>query len=72
VVVRSTFSRAGEVMESYLTTASADAEFNAAAIDAIKEAAPFVELTLLNDKDFEEASVINFIFEGIKNVESGN
>ena len=39
VVVRSTFSRAGEVMESYLTTASADAEFNAAAIDAIKEAA---------------------------------
>ena len=59
-------------MESNLTTASTDAEFNAAAIDAIKEAAPFVELTLLNDKDFEEASVINFIFEGIKKVESGN
>ncbi len=70
VVVRSTFSRTGEIIKSNITTASVDTEFNAAAIKAIKEAAPFIELTLLNDKDFEEASVINFVFEGIKEVDN--
>jgi hypothetical protein len=66
IVVISTFSRAGDILDINLITSSGIAEFDNIAMDSIKATAPFVELSMLNDADFVEASVINFKFEGNK------
>ncbi len=64
VVVESSFTKLGEIVEMKLTSSSGDSEFDDAAFKAIESAAPLVELTMLNNKDFEEASVISFKFVG--------
>jgi TonB family protein len=64
VVVLSLFSRTGEVTDMNVTSSSGDDEFDNAALRAIELSAPFIELTMLNEKDFEEASVIKFHFVG--------
>lgn len=69
ITIQSTYSRTGEIVGMELTSSSGNKEFDSIAFDAIKSASPLTELTLLNQKDFEEASVINFTFEGIKKIE---
>jgi hypothetical protein len=64
VVVESSFTQLGEVIGMKLTSSSGDGEFYAVAFKAIKSAAPLVELTRLNQKYFEKASVISFKFAG--------
>ncbi|GAA6206707.1 hypothetical protein NBRC116600_35050 [Thalassotalea sp. SU-HH00458] len=69
IVVKSTFSKSGEVLDMELTTSSGVQEFDEVAFNAIKTSAPLFELTMLNDEDFKKASVINFRFEGLKKTE---
>ncbi|MBR9729639.1 TonB C-terminal domain-containing protein [Shewanella intestini] len=69
IVVKSTFSKGGEVLNMELTTSSGVQEFDEVAFNAIKTSAPLYELTMLNDEDFKKASVINFRFEGLKKTE---
>ncbi|RYV02812.1 hypothetical protein SOPP22_07505 [Shewanella sp. OPT22] len=64
VIIQSSFSKTGKILEIKLISSSDDEEFDNAALNAIKSAVPFVELTMLNPKEFEEASIINFKFIG--------
>ncbi|ALT00049.1 TonB family protein [Lacimicrobium alkaliphilum] len=66
VVVKSTFSKSGDLIYMKLSSSSGDKEFDTAALNAVKAAAPFKELTMLSPKDFEEVSVIDFKFVGNK------
>ena len=69
IVVKSTFSRSGEVLDMELATSSGVKEFDDVAFNAIRTSAPLFELTMLNEEDFKKASVINFTFEGLKKTE---
>lgn len=57
-------ARNGEIISITLKSSSGNAEFNQLAIKAIRVTAPFYELSYLSDKDYEEASTINFLFSG--------
>lgn len=69
IVVKSTFSKDGEVLDMELTTSSGIIKFDDIAFNAIRTSAPLFELTIINEEDFKKASVINFIFKGLKKTE---
>ena len=64
VTVKSILSKSGEIKEITLVASSGDGEFDSAALIAVRKSAPFTEMNNLSEKDFEMASVINFIFTG--------
>lgn len=49
---------------------SGDMEFDCAVMQTIKESASFIDVSYLDDKDFEEVSEIKFLFAGAASLEN--
>lgn len=64
VKISTALNRNGEIKELTILLSSGDEEFNNGALKAIRDSAPFIELSALSEADFLEVSEINFSFIG--------
>jgi hypothetical protein len=69
VTVSTLFSRTGEILEINVIQSSEDVEFDNGALKAVLDSAPYVEISMLSETDFKEASKVDFLFTGNKTID---